>query len=66
MREWSLFDFVDPLRHTALKAADRMLGEQEPNVLKIHLEQFCYQLYWWTRLLIFFSLPPAGGAMLLS
>ncbi|MFS7939514.1 hypothetical protein Hanom_Chr05g00452671 [Helianthus anomalus] len=38
--EWSLFDFVDPPRHVALKAADRVLGEQEPDVLKIHLEQF--------------------------
>ncbi|KAM0027465.1 hypothetical protein Hdeb2414_s0019g00540541 [Helianthus debilis subsp. tardiflorus] len=40
MWEWSLFDFVDPPRHVALKAADRVLGEQEPDVLKIHLEQF--------------------------
>ncbi|MFS7955123.1 hypothetical protein Hanom_Chr07g00638941 [Helianthus anomalus] len=38
--EWSLFDFFDPLRHTALKAADRVLGDQKPDVLKIHLEQF--------------------------
>ncbi|MFS7935477.1 hypothetical protein Hanom_Chr05g00403951 [Helianthus anomalus] len=38
--EWSLFYFVDPPRHAALKAADHVLGEQEPDVLKIHLEQF--------------------------
>ncbi|KAJ0914344.1 hypothetical protein HanPSC8_Chr06g0237541 [Helianthus annuus] len=38
--EWSFFDFVDPPRHAALKAADRVLGEQEPDVLEIHLEQF--------------------------
>ncbi|KAM0031774.1 hypothetical protein Hdeb2414_s0017g00512881 [Helianthus debilis subsp. tardiflorus] len=38
--EWSLFDFVDLPRHAVLKAADRVLGEQEPDVLKIHLEQF--------------------------
>ncbi|KAJ0833689.1 hypothetical protein HanRHA438_Chr16g0735451 [Helianthus annuus] len=37
--EWSLFDFVDPRRHAALKTADRVIGEQEPDVLKIHLEQ---------------------------
>ncbi|KAJ0539783.1 hypothetical protein HanHA300_Chr08g0290381 [Helianthus annuus] len=38
--EWSLFDFFDPPRHTALRAADRVLEEQEPDVLKVHLEQF--------------------------
>ncbi|MFS8021904.1 hypothetical protein Hanom_Chr16g01432971 [Helianthus anomalus] len=38
--EWSLFDFVDPPPHATLKVADRMIGEQEPDVLKIHLEQF--------------------------
>ncbi|MFS7943794.1 hypothetical protein Hanom_Chr06g00504421 [Helianthus anomalus] len=38
--KWSLFDFVDPPRHAALKAADRVLGEQQPDVLKIHLERF--------------------------
>ncbi|MFS7902765.1 hypothetical protein Hanom_Chr01g00015111 [Helianthus anomalus] len=38
--EWSLFDFVDPPRHTALRVADSVLGEQEPDVLKVHLEQF--------------------------
>ncbi|MFS7948939.1 hypothetical protein Hanom_Chr06g00565721 [Helianthus anomalus] len=38
--KWSLFLFVDPPRHAALKAADRVIGELEPYVLKIHLEQF--------------------------
>ncbi|MFS7956044.1 hypothetical protein Hanom_Chr07g00649911 [Helianthus anomalus] len=38
--EWSLFDFVDPPRHLALRAADRVQDDQEPDVLKIHLEQF--------------------------
>ncbi|KAJ0828708.1 hypothetical protein HanRHA438_Chr17g0840211 [Helianthus annuus] len=38
--EWSLFDFVDPPRNLALRAADRVLDDQEPDVLKIHLEQF--------------------------
>ncbi|MFS7978534.1 hypothetical protein Hanom_Chr10g00916591 [Helianthus anomalus] len=36
----SLFDFVNPSRNAALRAVDRVLGEQEPDVLKIHLEQF--------------------------
>ncbi|MFS7917478.1 hypothetical protein Hanom_Chr03g00189511 [Helianthus anomalus] len=40
MKEWSLFDFVVPLRHLALRAADRVLDEQEPDVLKVHLDQF--------------------------
>ncbi|KAM0027647.1 hypothetical protein Hdeb2414_s0019g00542631 [Helianthus debilis subsp. tardiflorus] len=38
--KWSLFDFVDPPRNAALRATDRMIREQEPDVLKIHLEQF--------------------------
>ncbi|KAJ0520241.1 hypothetical protein HanIR_Chr10g0457211 [Helianthus annuus] len=38
--EWSLFDFVDPPRNAALRSADRVVGEQEPDVLKIHIEQF--------------------------
>ncbi|MFS7964604.1 hypothetical protein Hanom_Chr08g00752301 [Helianthus anomalus] len=37
--EWNLFDFVDP-RNAAMESADRVIGEQEPDVLKIHLEQF--------------------------
>ncbi|KAJ0570375.1 hypothetical protein HanHA300_Chr05g0177301 [Helianthus annuus] len=38
--EWSMFDFIDPPQHLALKSADRMLDEGEPDVLKVHLEQF--------------------------
>ncbi|KAJ0515378.1 hypothetical protein HanHA300_Chr10g0379921 [Helianthus annuus] len=38
--EWSLFDFVDPSRHLALRATDRVLNEGEPGVLEMHLEQF--------------------------
>ncbi|KAF5785045.1 hypothetical protein HanXRQr2_Chr10g0423991 [Helianthus annuus] len=38
--EWSLFDFVDPPRNAALRSADLVVGEQEPDVLKIHIEQF--------------------------
>ncbi|KAJ0520612.1 hypothetical protein HanIR_Chr10g0461331 [Helianthus annuus] len=38
--EWSLFDFVDPPRNAALRPADRVIGEQEPDVLRIHLKQF--------------------------
>ncbi|KAJ0511137.1 hypothetical protein HanIR_Chr11g0548621 [Helianthus annuus] len=37
---WGMFDFIDPPRHLALKYADRMLDEGEPDVLKVHLEQF--------------------------
>ncbi|MFS8027368.1 hypothetical protein Hanom_Chr16g01497921 [Helianthus anomalus] len=42
--KWSLFDFVDPPRHIALRAANCVLGDQEPDVLKVHLEQFCYPI----------------------
>ncbi|KAJ0650972.1 hypothetical protein HanOQP8_Chr15g0556051 [Helianthus annuus] len=38
--EWGMFDFIDPTRHLALKPADRVLDEGEPDVLKVHLEQF--------------------------
>ncbi|KAJ0622679.1 hypothetical protein HanIR_Chr01g0023381 [Helianthus annuus] len=38
--EWSMFDFVDPPRHLALKPADRVLDEGELDVLGMHLEQF--------------------------
>ncbi|MFS7918115.1 hypothetical protein Hanom_Chr03g00197071 [Helianthus anomalus] len=38
--KWSLFDFVHPPRNAALISADRVIGEQEPKVLRIHLEQF--------------------------
>ncbi|XP_021986507.2 uncharacterized protein LOC110882929 [Helianthus annuus] len=38
--EWGMFDFVDPPRHLALKPNNRKLDEGEPDVLKVHLEQF--------------------------
>ncbi|XP_021995478.1 uncharacterized protein LOC110892630 [Helianthus annuus] len=38
--EWSMFDFIDPPRHLALKPAYRALDEGEPDVLRVHLEQF--------------------------
>ncbi|KAJ0519760.1 hypothetical protein HanIR_Chr10g0451831 [Helianthus annuus] len=38
--EWSMFDFIDPPRHLALRPADRVLDEGEPDVLGVHLEQF--------------------------
>ncbi|MFS8034113.1 hypothetical protein Hanom_Chr17g01577401 [Helianthus anomalus] len=30
--EWTLFDFIDPPRHAALRFADRVVGEQEADV----------------------------------
>ncbi|MFS7939580.1 hypothetical protein Hanom_Chr05g00453461 [Helianthus anomalus] len=39
-RKWSLLNFVDPPRNATLRAANRVIGEQEPDVLEIHLEQF--------------------------
>ncbi|MFS7986078.1 hypothetical protein Hanom_Chr11g01006181 [Helianthus anomalus] len=38
--KWSLFDFVDPPRNAALRVVDRVIGEQEPDLLKVHLDQF--------------------------
>ncbi|MFS7963466.1 hypothetical protein Hanom_Chr08g00738381 [Helianthus anomalus] len=38
--KWSLFDFVDPPRNVDLRAADRVIGEPEPDVLNVHLDQF--------------------------
>ncbi|KAJ0520652.1 hypothetical protein HanIR_Chr10g0461731 [Helianthus annuus] len=38
--EWGMFDFIDPPRHLALKPVDRVLDEGEPDVLRVHLEQF--------------------------
>ncbi|KAM0063113.1 hypothetical protein Hdeb2414_s0003g00087281 [Helianthus debilis subsp. tardiflorus] len=58
--EWSLFDFVDPPRYAVLKAADRVLGEQEPDVLKIHLEQFLLPAVP-ADPAVYISQPPPGG-----
>ncbi|KAJ0902152.1 hypothetical protein HanPSC8_Chr08g0333661 [Helianthus annuus] len=38
--EWSMFDFIDPPRHLALRSADHVLDEGELDVLGMHLEQF--------------------------
>ncbi|MFS7979473.1 hypothetical protein Hanom_Chr10g00927701 [Helianthus anomalus] len=40
MSKWSMFDFDEPPRNAALISADRVIEEQEPDVLRIHLEQF--------------------------
>ncbi|KAJ0534604.1 hypothetical protein HanIR_Chr09g0421601 [Helianthus annuus] len=58
--EWSLFDFVDPPRHLALRAADRVLDEQEPDVLRIHLEQFLLPALPADPAAYVSPLPPAG------
>ncbi|MFS7908359.1 hypothetical protein Hanom_Chr01g00082241 [Helianthus anomalus] len=55
--KWSLFDFVDPPRNAALRSADRVLGEQELDMLKIHLEQFLLPAVP-TEPPVFFSPPP--------
>ncbi|MFS8032309.1 hypothetical protein Hanom_Chr17g01556061 [Helianthus anomalus] len=59
--ECSLFDFVDLPRHAALKAADRVLGEQEPDVLKIHLEQFLLPAVPANPAAYMTVPPPSGG-----
>ncbi|KAJ0836707.1 hypothetical protein HanRHA438_Chr16g0770041 [Helianthus annuus] len=59
--EWSLFDFVDPPQHAALRAADRVLGEQEPDVLKVHLEQFLLPVVP-ADPTMYISQPPPSGA----
>ncbi|KAJ0541885.1 hypothetical protein HanHA89_Chr09g0333661 [Helianthus annuus] len=59
--EWSLFDFVDPPWHAALKAADRVLGEQEPDVLKIHSEQFLLPAVPTDPTAYITVPPPSGG-----
>ncbi|KAJ0764216.1 hypothetical protein HanPI659440_Chr08g0289651 [Helianthus annuus] len=60
--EWSLFDFVDPLRHVALKAADCVIGEQEPDVLKVHLEQFLLPAVPANPAVYISQPPPSGGS----
>ncbi|KAJ0636146.1 hypothetical protein HanOQP8_Chr17g0658621 [Helianthus annuus] len=60
--EWSLFDFVDPPRNTALRSADRAIGEQEPDVLRIHLEQFLLPAVPADMNAHVSQLPPSGGS----
>ncbi|MFS7997093.1 hypothetical protein Hanom_Chr12g01137681 [Helianthus anomalus] len=40
--QWSIFDFVDPPppRNAALMSTDRAVGDQDPDVLKIHIDRF--------------------------
>ncbi|MFS7956831.1 hypothetical protein Hanom_Chr07g00659191 [Helianthus anomalus] len=59
---WSLFDFVDPPRNAALRAADREIGEQEPDVLKIHLEQFLLPAVPVDPAAYISQPPPSGGS----
>ncbi|MFS7986818.1 hypothetical protein Hanom_Chr11g01014671 [Helianthus anomalus] len=60
--EWSLFDFVEPPRHAALKATDRVLGEQEPDILKTHLEQFLLPIVLADPTAYFSQPSPSGGS----
>ncbi|KAM0012813.1 hypothetical protein Hdeb2414_s0047g00747841 [Helianthus debilis subsp. tardiflorus] len=60
--EWSLFDFVDPPRHAVLKALDRVLGEQEPDVMKIHLEKFLLLAMSADPAVYIPQPPPSGGS----
>ncbi|MFS7903508.1 hypothetical protein Hanom_Chr01g00024851 [Helianthus anomalus] len=60
--EWTLFDFVDPPRHAALKAADRVIGEQEPDVLKIHMEHFLLPSVSADPAVYISQPPPSGGS----
>ncbi|KAJ0548815.1 hypothetical protein HanPI659440_Chr08g0312911 [Helianthus annuus] len=60
--KWSLFDFVDPPRNAALKVADRVFGEQEPDVLKIHLEQFLLPAVSAYPAVYICQPPPSGGS----
>ncbi|MFS7978670.1 hypothetical protein Hanom_Chr10g00918201 [Helianthus anomalus] len=60
--KWSLFDFVDPPRNTALRATDRVLGEQEPDVLNIHLEQVFLPAVSADPAVYISQPPPSGGS----
>ncbi|KAJ0444453.1 hypothetical protein HanIR_Chr16g0832011 [Helianthus annuus] len=60
--EWSLFDFADPPRHTLLKAEDHVLGEQEPDVLQVHLEQFLLPAVPADPAVYISQPPPSGGS----
>ncbi|MFS7952719.1 hypothetical protein Hanom_Chr07g00610221 [Helianthus anomalus] len=53
---------LTPLRHAALRAANRVLGEQEPDVLKIHLEQFMLPAVTANPSAYISQPPPSGGS----
>ncbi|KAJ0447064.1 hypothetical protein HanRHA438_Chr17g0806761 [Helianthus annuus] len=61
-----MFDFIYPPRHAALKAADRVLGEQEPDVLKIHLEQFLLPAVPADPVAYVTMSPPSGGGSVVA
>ncbi|MFS7922276.1 hypothetical protein Hanom_Chr03g00247201 [Helianthus anomalus] len=58
----SLFDFVDPPRNAALMVADCVIGEQEPNVLKVHLDQFLLPAVLADPSAYISQPPPNGGS----
>ncbi|KAJ0648391.1 hypothetical protein HanOQP8_Chr15g0569681 [Helianthus annuus] len=60
--KWSLFDFVDPPRNAALRDAVRVIGEQEPDVLKIHLKQFLLPSLPADPAAYISQPPPSGGS----
>ncbi|MFS7935020.1 hypothetical protein Hanom_Chr05g00398471 [Helianthus anomalus] len=60
--KWSLFDFVNLPRNVALRSADRVIGEQEPDVLKIHLEQFLLPAMPADPTTYISQPPPSGGS----
>ncbi|MFS7943745.1 hypothetical protein Hanom_Chr06g00503831 [Helianthus anomalus] len=60
--EWSLFDFIDPPRHTALRSADRVVGEQEADVLKIHIENYLFPVVPPDATAHVSNPPPSGGS----
>ncbi|KAJ0717227.1 hypothetical protein HanPI659440_Chr13g0521221 [Helianthus annuus] len=61
--KWSLFDFVDPpLRNAALISTDRVIGEQEPGVLRIHIEQFLLPALPADPNAYMSQPPPSGGS----
>ncbi|MFS8034667.1 hypothetical protein Hanom_Chr17g01583851 [Helianthus anomalus] len=60
--KWSLFDFVNPPRNAAVSVADRVIGEKEPDVLKIHLEQFLLPAVPADPSTYICQPPPSGGS----
>ncbi|MFS7917628.1 hypothetical protein Hanom_Chr03g00191331 [Helianthus anomalus] len=60
--KWSLFDFVDPPRNAALRATYRVTGEQETDILKIHLEQFLLPVVPADPSAYISQSPPSGGS----
>ncbi|KAF5808891.1 hypothetical protein HanXRQr2_Chr04g0150691 [Helianthus annuus] len=59
--DWSLFDFVDPPRNAALRPSDRVVGEHEASVQKIHIEHFLLTAILRIPLIKLLVLPPSSG-----